>query len=44
MTLEIVLAGLVSVGIAVWSKLEERRERRQVPAVVRRSSFVARRG
>ena len=37
MTLEIFLAGLVSVGIALWSKLEERREQRQVKARVTRS-------
>ena len=35
MSLEIVLAGLVAIGIAVWSKLEERHEQQQVNARVR---------
>jgi len=37
MSLEIVLAGVVALGIAVWSKLEERREEQQVQARVRRT-------
>jgi len=36
MTLEIFLVGLISVGIALWGKFEERRERRQVRARVHR--------
>jgi len=37
MSLEIVLAGVVAVGIAVWSKLDERREELRVQARVRRT-------
>jgi len=36
MTLEIFLVGLISVGIALWGRFEERREQRQVRARVHR--------
>jgi len=34
-TFEIFLVGFVSIGIALWAKLEERRERRQVEARIK---------